>query len=86
MSRYNKTLKREDNQLFDVHVAYGHDKITGYFFQVFDENTGEEEEEFLTTDECSTFTKMSKSRMVELMEKYDVDKEHIYYVAMDLPI
>jgi len=86
MSRYNKTIKRKENQLFDVHVAYGHDKITGYFFQVFDENTGEEEEDFLVLDECSTFSQMSKGRMVELMNSYKVNQEHIQLVALDLPI
>ena len=84
MSRYKKQLPQKENEIFVVSVAYGFDKDTGYFFQKFDENEGKEENDYLVLDECSTFTKMSNSRMIELMEEYDVNKEHIKQVVLDL--
>jgi hypothetical protein len=86
MSRYTKELSRKENQIFVVSVAYGYDPITGYFFQVFDENEGDGDNDYLVLDECSCFTNMSKARMVELMEEYEVDKSHIEKVALDMPI
>ena len=80
MSRYNKFLKRGSTEA----VAYGFDKATGYFFQVFGEDVDGEEN--LVVDECSTFTGMSRSRMIELMEEYGVGEEHKHLVALDLPI
>lgn len=80
MSRYSKFLKKGSTE----EVAYGFDRVTGYFFQVFGED--KEGEEVLLVDECSTFTGMSKGRMVELMEEYGVGEEHKHLVALDLPI
>ena len=89
MSRYTKTIKvteeNEDSVLFDTIVTYGFDKVTGYFFEVFQGET-KEGEEVLAVNECSTFSKMSNGRMVELMQEYEVDKEHINLVVLDLPI
>ena len=79
MSRYSKKL--ENGKI----VAYGYDHITGYFFQVFD-RVGSVEEDYLDIDECSTFTKMSNSRMIELMEMYNSPETHIEQVVRDLPI
>ena len=76
MSRFNKFLKQGSTAA----VAYGFDRVTGYFFQVFDEK-GE-----LLIDECSTFTRMSRGRMYELMEEYGVGEEHKHLVLLDLPI
>jgi hypothetical protein len=84
MSRYTKHLDRKENEIFSVTITYGFDNATGYFFQKFDENEGKEENEYIVLDECSTFTKMSNSRMIELMEEYDVNKEHIKQVVLDL--
>lgn len=77
MSRYTK---EQD----DFEIAYGFDNATGYFFQVFGlpDDDGEDN---LIIDECSLFTNMSKGRMIELMTEYNVDKNHIDKVAMDLP-
>lgn len=79
MSRYKKEL---DNGKI---IAYGHDHATGYFFQVFDA-VDKDEEDYLLIDECSTFTKMSNGKMVELMDAYGLPESHIEQVAMDLPI
>ena len=79
MSRYNKEL--ENGKV----VAYGHDHATGYFFQVFDA-VEKDEEDYLLIDECSTFTKMSNGKMLELMVIYGIPESHIEQVAMDLPI
>lgn len=78
MSRYTK---KQDS----LEIAYGFDHATGYFFQVFD-GEDEEGEDNLIIDECSLFTKLSNARMCELMEQYDIDREHITSVALDLPI
>ena len=44
-----------------------------------------EVEEFII-DESSLLTKMSNSRMIELMKKYKLPESHIQKVVMDLPI
>ena len=79
MSRYFKKLE-EKNQT----VAYGFDNATGYFFQLFDDESDTEDHERLLVDECSTFTKMSNGRMLELMMEYKVDPEHVDMVTLDL--
>ena len=87
MSRHTKQLPRKENELFVVSIAYGFDKATGYFFQKFDENdSSKKDQDYLVLDECSTFTNMSKARMVELMEQYGVDRSHIEKAALDMPI
>ena len=80
MSRYSKTL---DN---GKEIAYGWDHVTGYFFQVFDVLDDNDEDEHLLINECSTFTKMSNGKMLELMSVYNLPESHIERVAMDLPI
>lgn len=77
MSRYSKDI--EDGKYT---VAYGFDKATGYFFQVFDNHA---EEETLIVDEDSLMTGMSNGTMLSLMEDYDVDPVHKSHVALDLP-
>ena len=78
MSRHIKLL--DDNKS----VAYGHDHATGYFFQVFNEDEKNEEDQLLV-DECSMFTRMSNTKMIELMKEYNVLQEHIDKVILDLP-
>ena len=79
MSRYTKVKSTT------IEIAYGYDQTTGYFFQVFDKRNGDPEMDHLVMDECSMFTKMSKARMIELMQMYDVDEEHVMMVVSDLP-
>ena len=69
----------------DLAVAYGFDNAEGYYFQLFKINPENEIEEFII-DESTLLTKMSNSKMIELMEKYKLPKAHIQRVAMDLPI
>ena len=69
----------------DLAVAYGFDHVEGYYFQLFKINPENEVEEFII-DESSLLTKMSNSKMIELMEKYKLPKAHIQKVVMDLPI
>ena len=59
MSRYIKNIGNEKD------VVYGFDNTEGYFFQLV---TGKDENEKVIIDESSLFTKMSKSKMVELMK------------------
>jgi hypothetical protein len=80
MSRH---FKKIDDQ---VQIAYGHDHATGYFFQLFDQNNGKEEEDYLVLDECSTFTSMNKAKMVKLMQENKISIQHIQQVVLDLPI
>lgn len=81
MSRYVKQLKNGKE------IAYGWDHATGYFFQVFDVEDEEDiEKDYLLINECSTFTRMSNGKMLELMDVYKLPESHIEHVAMDLPI
>ena len=82
MSRYIKKLENGKT------VAYGFDNVTGYFLQVFDveDEVNPDDEPYLIIDECSTFTKMSNGKMLELMSLYELPESHIEAVAMDLPI
>ena len=79
LARYSKTLDNGKT------VAYGYDHVTGYFLQVFDV-VDKDGEDYLLLDECSTFTKMSNGKMIELMDVYKLPESHIEDVAMDLPI
>ena len=76
MSRYIKNIGREKD------VVYGFDNTEGYFFQLF---TGKDENERISIDESSLFTKMSNAKMMELMQEYEVSESHISMVALDLP-
>ena len=66
-------------------IAYGFDHVEGYYFQLYKINSEDEVEQFII-DESSLLTKMSNSKMIELMEKYKLPKSHIQKVVMDLPI
>lgn len=80
MSRYHKTIENGDKT-----VAYGFDRATGYFFQVFDNiKSIEKDIDEPIIDECSLFTNMSNGKMVELMTQYEVDSNHIERVVLDL--
>jgi hypothetical protein len=79
MSRFTKDLEEER------YVAYGFDHATGYFIQVF-EAPDEDGEDVLSVDECSMFSKLTKGKMVDLMQEHELPQEHIDQVLMDLPI
>ena len=83
MSRFTIDIpqnKKESKKPKGKTAVYGFDRVTGYFFQVIDEDNN-----FLI-NECSLFSKMPNSRMIELMQEYGADENHIFDVAMDLPI
>jgi len=79
MSRHTKDLENGKE------LAYGFDWYSGYFFQVFDipDSDGED---VLIIDECSKFTNLTKARMADLMEQYELPSTHVHKVLMDLPI
>lgn len=79
MSRYIKFL-REDNTKW---VAYGCDHALGYFFDVaelVDEGT-EFEEEVLLIEESQLFTNLTTTKLLELMNVYQLPESHIEAVA-----
>ena len=80
MSRYFKNIQNGNKT-----IAYGFDKTTGYFFQMFDNTVEDENENTLILDECSTFTNMSNGKMLEFMLRHELDEDHIRQVALDLP-
>lgn len=79
MSRY--VIELEGNREF----VYGYDHTLLYFYQLWDNNLGEEDSECLIEDKSYLFDKLSKDRMMEMMLKYNANKQHIFSVAMDLP-
>lgn len=76
MSRHVKVLSRS------LSIAYGYDHALGYFFQVFDDIR---DPDMPIIDECSTLTHLTKGKMLDLMQEYNASKDHIEYVAFDLP-
>ena len=82
-------MSRHTQKQSNIEIAYGYDDIPmgGYFFQVFDSNAiSEENEEGIVVNEGFAFG-IGKSKMIELMTKYEVkNEEHLKLVAMDLPI
>jgi len=78
MSRYTIQITKEKD------IAYGYDEVTGYFFQVFN-GLDENGFETLEVDECTFLTKMTKGRMIDLMEQFQLPVNHIMLVALDLP-
>jgi hypothetical protein len=64
-------------------VAYGFDIAEGYFFQLF---SADDKEDELLISESSLLTGMSNGKMIELLEKYNCNKEHCTLVALDLMI
>lgn len=76
MSRYTRQID------YDRLLAWGFDRVTGYFLQVFGNlNNGEE---YILVDASSMFG-TSNGEMLELMEEYEIPEEHITKVALDLP-
>ena len=81
MSRFSLKLPKEKK---GYSIAYGFDRTTGYFFQVFGKDEDGIDE--LLIDECSMFSGLSHGRMLELMTEYGCENEnHKTNVALDLP-
>jgi len=66
-------------------IAYGYDRVLGYFFDVYIPDGKGNIEEF-EVEKSSLLSKTSNGEFVELMQKYKVDPNHIDRVALDLPI
>ena len=80
-------MSRHVNQVDkNRYVAYGYDHATGYFLDIFDKEKGDEENDYLVKQNCSTFTNMSNNEMIVFMGGYNINKEHIDFVVLDLPI
>lgn len=79
MSRYVVNL--EGTKKF----VYGWDHALGYFYELWDESLGKEDEECLLEDKCSFINRMKNSEMLEAMESNGASIEHIEMVARDLP-
>ena len=67
-------------------VAYGFDHAIGYFFCKFAAEPDEEGEDVMLIEESSLFSKLTKTRMMELLIEYKCSDVHMQYVAMDQPI
>ena len=74
MSRYNKTHQ-------DQRIVYGFDHALGYFYEVW---KNQPNVKFPDVDRCSMFG-MPRSEMADALQMFDVNKEHIIAVALDLP-
>jgi hypothetical protein len=79
MSRY--VVELEGNREF----VYGFDNVLGYFYELWDNTLGDEDSECILEDKSYFFSKLTKDEMLDNMQKYNVKKEHIFLMAMDLP-
>ena len=79
MSRYTKKLKE------NMEFVYGFDHALGMFYEVWDYKKGDEDHECVVEDKSTFLNRLTKSQMLEVMEKYGADKSHIEMVALDLP-
>lgn len=79
MSRY--VVKLENQEEF----VYGFDHAIGYFYELWDYKRGKEDHECIVEDQSYMFNKLSKSKMLEVMENYKANPVHIERFAMDLP-
>lgn len=73
MSRI-ECFKENGNQ-----VAFGIDRVTGWFYQEFDKKTGE-----CIADDDQVFTGLSRMQLVNRLHDTDADKAAINLVALDL--
>jgi len=78
MSRFTKQLEN------DKYIAYGHDIVLGYFFDVFSAPIDGERE--LIISESSMLTRMDRGKMINLMDLFNLPESQIEQVALDLPI
>jgi len=79
MSRY--VIDLGENREF----VYGWDHAFGYFYEFWDNNLGEEDYERLVEDKSYVLSKLGRCEMVEVMEKYGANRDHIMNVSLDLP-
>ncbi len=79
MSRYVVDLG--ENKEF----VYGWDHALGYFYELWDNSLGDEDYERVIEDKSYVLSKLGRGEMLEKMEKYGADMNHILMMAADLP-
>lgn len=79
MSRYVVDLGE------DKEFVYGFDHALGYFYELWDNSLGEEDYERIVQDKSYFLNKLSKGDMLEAMEKFKANEDHIVRMSMDLP-
>ena len=77
MSRFTKRLEE------GLTIAYGHDNALGYFIDVFKRSEDPKAEDEIVLEKCSMFG-ASNGDILELMEKYEANPDHIRAVGLDL--
>jgi len=77
MSRY--TVDLGDNKEF----VYGYDHALGYFYELWDNSRDEDLGPL--EEKCVIFDRLTRNEMIEKMEKYGSNKEHIQTVSLELP-
>tara|TARA_R110000803_G_scaffold24573_2_gene59170 strand:+ start:376 stop:615 length:240 start_codon:yes stop_codon:yes gene_type:complete len=77
MSRFTKRLEE------GVTVAYGYDKALGYFIDVFKRSEDPKTEDEIILEKCNMFGS-SNGDILEVMEKYEANPDHIRAVGLDL--
>lgn len=75
MSRYSKTAG-------NLKLNYGFDNALGYWCDIEDNSSNIT---LVILDESSALTGLSRSEFVEIMEHFEVNKDHLDAVALDLP-
>ena len=77
MSRYHKQIN-ENKELF-----YGSDHALGYWYEVWDRN---ENEEYPVEVGDQALEHTTRTKIIEVFEKYDVEVGHINSVLYNLPV
>jgi hypothetical protein len=79
MSRYVVDLGE------DKEFVYGWDHALGYFYELWDNSLGEEDYERVVEDKSYALSKLGRGEMMEKMEQYGANRDHILMMAADLP-
>ena len=79
MSRYVVDLGE------DKEFVYGWDHALGYLYELWDNSLGEEDYERVVEDKSYALSKLGRGEMMEKMEQYGANRDHILMMAADLP-
>lgn len=78
MSRYTK-------QKDHLTLNYGHDHALGYWYDIQDNSQLDDEgNPKLVDEQCSFINRMNRGFFLEILEKFDANKDHRMKVALDL--
>ena len=64
------------------YLLYGHDPVIGYYYEIWDSNKNEDAP-IKEGDEVIQAT--TRNEILEVLEKYDAQPDHIYSVFYNLP-